>query len=66
MKIHEYQAKELFRKYDVPVPDGEVAFTVEEAMAVAEKLGGYSLVVKAQIHAAAWQRRRRYTGQIRK
>ncbi|MGD8993014.1 MAG: ADP-forming succinate--CoA ligase subunit beta [Desulfobacterales bacterium] len=51
MKIHEYQAKELFKKYDVPVPEGGIAFTVEEAVAVAEKLGGYPVVVKAQIHA---------------
>jgi succinyl-CoA synthetase beta subunit len=51
MKIHEYQAKELFRKNGVAVPDGSVAFTVEEAKAVADKLGAYPVVVKAQIHA---------------
>ncbi len=51
MKIHEYQAKILFRKYDVPVPMGEVAFTSEEALNVAQTLGGYPVVVKAQIHA---------------
>ncbi|NNG00262.1 MAG: ADP-forming succinate--CoA ligase subunit beta [Desulfobacteraceae bacterium] len=51
MKIHEYQAKELFKKYGIPVPEGRVAFTVEEAKAVAESLGGYPVVVKAQIHA---------------
>ncbi|WP_319406359.1 ADP-forming succinate--CoA ligase subunit beta [uncultured Desulfosarcina sp.] len=51
MKIHEYQAKELFRKNGVAVPDGQVAFTVEEAKAVADKLGAYPVVVKAQIHA---------------
>jgi len=51
MKIHEYQAKELFRKYDVPVPKGEVAFSAGEARQVAEKLGGFPVVVKAQIHA---------------
>ncbi len=50
MKIHEYQAKTILAKYDVPVPRGEVAFTVAEAEAVAKKLGG-SVVVKAQIHA---------------
>src|SRR3954471_11391099 len=50
MKIHEYQAKAILAKYDVPVPRGEVAFSVEEAEAVAKKLGG-SVVVKAQIHA---------------
>ena len=51
MKIHEYQAKELFRKNGVAVPDGSVAFTVDEAKAVADKLGSYPVVVKAQIHA---------------
>ena len=51
MKIHEYQAKELFRKYDVPVPQGGVAFTVDEAVEVAKNLGGYPVVIKAQIHA---------------
>ncbi len=51
MKIHEYQAKELFRKYQVPVPEGSVAFTPAEARSVAEGLGGYPVVVKAQIHA---------------
>jgi succinyl-CoA synthetase beta subunit len=50
MKIHEYQAKGLLAKYGVPVPRGEVAYTVEEAVAIAKKLGG-SVVVKAQIHA---------------
>jgi hypothetical protein len=51
MKIHEYQAKELFRKNGVAVPDGAVAFSVEEAKAAAAKLGAYPVVVKAQIHA---------------
>ncbi len=51
MKIHEYQAKEILRKYNVPVPRGEVAFTVDEAVAGAKKLGGNVWVVKAQIHA---------------
>src|ERR1700739_1079202 len=50
MKIHEYQAKAILAKYGVPVPRGEVAFTVDEAEAAAKKLGG-SVVVKAQIHA---------------
>jgi succinyl-CoA synthetase beta subunit len=50
MKIHEYQAKAILAKYNVPVPRGEVAFTVEEAEAAAKKIGG-SVVVKAQIHA---------------
>ena len=51
MKIHEYQAKELFRQYNVPVPEGGVAFSPEEARAVADRLGGFPVVVKAQIHA---------------
>jgi succinyl-CoA synthetase beta subunit len=51
MKIHEYQAKEIFKKYDVPVPEGKVAFTVSEAVSVAEGLQGFPVVVKAQIHA---------------
>src|SRR3984957_20236697 len=50
MKIHEYQAKAILAKYGVPVPRGEVAYTVEEAEAAAKKIGG-SVVVKAQIHA---------------
>src|SRR6202041_774891 len=50
MKIHEYQAKAILAKYGVPVPRGEVAFTVDEAEAAAKKIGG-SVVVKAQIHA---------------
>jgi succinyl-CoA synthetase beta subunit len=50
MKIHEYQAKALLAQYHVPVPRGEVAFTVEQAEAAAKKIGG-SVVVKAQIHA---------------
>jgi succinyl-CoA synthetase beta subunit len=51
MKIHEYQAKELFKKYSIPIPEGGVAFNISEAQGVAEKLGGYPVVVKAQIHA---------------
>src|ERR1700683_2509140 len=50
MRIHEYQAKAILAKYDVPVPRGEVAFTVDEAEAAAKKIGG-RVVVKAQIHA---------------
>jgi succinyl-CoA synthetase beta subunit len=50
MKIHEYQAKSILAKYKVPVPRGEVAFTVAEAEAAAKSIGG-SVVVKAQIHA---------------
>jgi succinyl-CoA synthetase beta subunit len=50
MKIHEYQAKAILAQYNVPVPRGQVAYTVEEAEAAAKALGG-SVVVKAQIHA---------------
>jgi succinyl-CoA synthetase beta subunit len=50
MKIHEYQAKAILAKHDVPVPRGEVAYTIEEAEAAAKRIGG-SVVVKAQIHA---------------
>ncbi|HSL60593.1 MAG TPA: ATP-grasp domain-containing protein, partial [Desulfotignum sp.] len=51
MKIHEYQAKQLFRQYQVPVPEGRPAFSVAEAVAAARDLGGFPVVVKAQIHA---------------
>ncbi len=51
MKIHEYQAKAILREFGVPTPKGEVAFTPEEAKAIAEKLGGGLCVIKAQIHA---------------
>ena len=52
MKIHEYQGKEILRKFGVPVPRGIPAFTVQEAVEAAQKLGGPVWVVKAQIHAA--------------
>lgn len=51
MKIHEYQAKELFRGYNIAVPSGLLAHTPEEAKAAAQKLGTPVVVVKAQIHA---------------
>jgi succinyl-CoA synthetase beta subunit len=51
MKIHEYQAKELLRKHGVTTPRGIPCFSVDEAVAAAEKLGGKVWVVKAQIHA---------------
>ncbi|BDB23178.1 ADP-forming succinate--CoA ligase subunit beta [Cupriavidus sp. P-10] len=51
MNIHEYQGKELLRKYNVPVPRGIPAFSVDEALKAAEQLGGPVWVVKAQIHA---------------
>ena len=51
MKIHEYQGKDLFRKYGIAVPRGIPAFSVEEAVKAAKALGGPVWVVKAQIHA---------------
>ncbi len=55
MKIHEYQAKQIFARYGVPVPKGEVAFTIEEVEPIAERLIAETkipvVVVKAQIHA---------------
>ncbi len=51
MKIHEYQGKELLRQFGVPTPRGIPAFTVQEAVEAAQKLGGPVWVVKAQIHA---------------
>ena len=50
MNIHEYQAKEIFRKQGIPIPPGEVASTAEEAESIARKFGG-TVVVKAQVHA---------------
>ena len=51
MNIHEYQAKELFDKFGVPSPQGQVAATAEEAETAARSLGGNQIVVKAQVHA---------------
>lgn len=51
MKIHEYQAKEILRKYNVPVPEGHVAYTVDGAVQAAKEIKGKIKVVKAQIHA---------------
>jgi len=51
MNLHEYQAKDVFRKYGIPVPAGRVAATAEEAVKAAEALGGPVWVVKAQVHA---------------
>jgi len=51
LKIHEYQGKEIFRKYGLPTPRGFPAFSVDEAVEAAKKLGGKVWVVKAQIHA---------------
>ena len=50
MNIHEYQTKELFREYDIPVPDGQVAHTDQQALSVAETIGGKAWAVKAQVH----------------
>ena len=51
MKIHEYQAKEILKKYQVPVPEGHVVFSVDEAVATSKRLPTKISVVKAQIHA---------------
>ncbi len=51
MKIHEYQGKEIFRKFGMPTPRGIPAFSVDEAVKAAQSLGGPVWVVKAQIHA---------------
>ena len=51
VKIHEYQGKEIFRKFGVPTPRGIACFSVDEAVAAAKQLGGSVWVVKAQIHA---------------
>ncbi|MDO8925642.1 MAG: ADP-forming succinate--CoA ligase subunit beta [Sideroxyarcus sp.] len=51
MKIHEYQGKEILRGFGVPTPRGTACFSVDEAVAAAQKLGGKVWVVKAQIHA---------------
>ncbi len=50
MKIHEYQAKEIFARYGIPIPKGRVATTPDDAAEIAEELGGRA-VVKAQVHA---------------
>jgi succinyl-CoA synthetase beta subunit len=51
VKIHEYQAKSIFARHGVPLPKGEVAFTPAEAAEIARRLGGGTVVIKAQIHA---------------
>ena len=51
MKIHEYQAKDLFKKYNIPIPDGGVALNPDEAAGISARLGAFPVVVKAQIHA---------------
>jgi succinyl-CoA synthetase beta subunit len=51
MKIHEFQAKQVFQKYQVPVPQGDVAADPAKAREIAEGMGGFPVAVKAQIHA---------------
>ena len=51
MKVHEYQGKEIFKKYGIPTPKGIPAFSVEEALKAYDKLESNIVVVKAQIHA---------------
>ena len=51
MKIHEYQGKEIFRRYEIPTPEGIPVFSVKEALDAYDKLGVNTVVVKAQIHA---------------
>ena len=51
MNIHEYQAKELFDRFDVPSPRGKMAESAEAAKAIAEEIGSDLMVVKAQVHA---------------
>lgn len=50
MNIHEYQAKELLRKFKVPTPDGQIVGTSDEALAVTKSFGG-TAILKAQVHA---------------
>src|SRR3954466_12564055 len=52
MKIHEYQGKEIFRKFGLPTPRGIACFSLDEAVEAAKKLGGSVWVVKAQIHTS--------------
>ncbi len=51
MKIHEYQAKELFKKYKIPIPDGGIALTPDEAKKIARNIGDFPILIKSQIHA---------------
>jgi len=51
MNLHEYQAKDLLRRYGIAVPEGAVAASAQEALNVAQSLGGSLWVVKAQVHA---------------
>jgi succinyl-CoA synthetase beta subunit len=70
MNLHEYQAKKLLASYGIPVPEGRVAASADEAVAAAEALGGQVWVVKAQVHAggrgkAGGVKLARDTGQVR-
>ena len=51
MNLHEYQAKALFRAYGIPVPNGKVAFSADEAIEATQSLNGDKVIVKAQVHA---------------
>lgn len=51
MNLHEYQSKSLFRDYGIPVPNGKVAFSPDEAVSAAHTLNGERWIVKAQVHA---------------
>ncbi|RLA48658.1 MAG: succinate--CoA ligase subunit beta, partial [Gammaproteobacteria bacterium] len=51
MNLHEYQGKQLFAQYGLPVSEGIAAATVDEAVAAADKIGGQRWVIKAQVHA---------------
>lgn len=51
MNLHEHQSKDLFRKFNIPVPNGNAAFNTDEAQSIAKQLGGDSWIVKAQVHA---------------
>ena len=51
MNIHEYQAKELFKKYTIPIPDGGIAFNSVEAQKIAGDIGDFPILIKSQIHA---------------
>ena len=51
MNLHEYQAKEIFARYGIPVPQGALAASPEAARAAAKQIGGDKFVVKAQVHA---------------
>src|SRR5258708_1163964 len=62
MKIHEYQGKEILRKYGVPTPRGVAAFSVEEAVEAAKKLGAKVWAVKAPIPAGRLRKAARVTG----